>query len=60
MKIMWAWYDKTKNEYWHIYRSKFLVEMCSPDGFRSAIERGEGEIVEVEICHHTTQSTKGE
>ena len=49
MKKMWAWYDKIRDEYSNFYRSKFLVEMCSPDFYKTSTERGEGEIVEVEI-----------
>ena len=55
MKIMWAWYDKIRDEYFHIYRRKDFVCMCSPDGFKSKTEHGEGEIVEVEICNHVNQ-----
>lgn len=46
---MFAWYDKKKDEYLHIYRRKCLVETCSPDGFKWKTEHGEGEIVEVEV-----------
>ncbi len=42
----WAWKDKT-GAYWHIYNRKFVVEMCSPDGFKAVTERGEGKIVKV-------------
>lgn len=51
MKIMWAWYDKEKDDYHFVYKSKFQVEMCSSNKFKKAIERGEGEIVEVEVKH---------
>ena len=56
MKTMWAWYDKVKDEYKCIYSRKFLVETCSPDGFKSKMKRGEGEIVEVEVRHLTTKN----
>lgn len=51
MKKMWAWYDEEKDTYHHIYHSKFLVEVCSPDEFQSKIKSGEGDIVEVKVCH---------
>jgi hypothetical protein len=47
---MWAWYDY-KNGYWHIYPKRFMVEMCSPDGFKKDEELGKGKIVEVEVSH---------
>jgi len=43
---MWAW-KNFNNKLLHIHPSKNCVEMCSPDYFRSAIERGEGKIVKV-------------
>lgn len=46
-QVMWAWWDEKTHEFCHIYRRKFLVEMCSPDGFRGRIKRGEGKIVKV-------------
>lgn len=48
---MWAWYDKKKDDYHFVYKSKIQVAMCSPDGFKKATERGEGEITEVEVSH---------
>ena len=43
----WAWYDIQKNKYIHIYRRKFQVEMCSPDGFKKKEEEGLGRLVEI-------------
>ncbi len=45
----WAWYENEDKRYWHIYPKKFLVEMCSPDGFKKATTCGRGKIVEVII-----------
>ena len=53
MQKMWAWYDYEKKEYCHIYRAKFLVLMCSPDGFKKYEELGKGKVVEVEVRHLT-------
>ena len=46
---MWAWWDKKQNRFCHVYGRQFLVEMCSPDGFKSAMKDGEGKIMEVTI-----------
>ena len=46
---MWAWYNYRDSLFWHIYPQRFLVEMCSPDGYKSAEKNGEGKIVEVEV-----------
>ena len=46
---MWAWKDNVYGCYRHFYLSKELVEMCSPDKFKSQIANNEGEIVRVNI-----------
>ena len=51
---MWAVYDREKATYHHVYRNENIVRMCSPDGFKSREDRGEGEVVQVEISHLTT------
>jgi hypothetical protein len=48
---MWAYYDRIKGTYHHVYRNENLVRMCSPDGFKEREARGEGEVVQVEISH---------
>lgn len=45
--IYWAWYDFKSKDYRYIYPRRILVEMCSPDGFKTAEQRGEGKIVEI-------------
>ena len=45
----WAWLDTETGEYRYIYRARFLVEMCSPDGFKSDEIKGKGRIVEVTV-----------
>lgn len=45
----WAWLNNKTGTYCHIYPRRFLVEMCSPDGFKKAEARGEGRIVRVNI-----------
>ena len=47
-EVYWAWYDEEGN-YRYIYPKRFLVEMCSPDGFKKAIEQGKGKIIKVSI-----------
>lgn len=54
----WAWYDNKDKGYRHIYPRRFLVEMCSPDGFKRAEARGDGRIVKVvvkEVCDDRTK-----
>jgi len=48
---MWAFWDKSKKEFKFIFPSKVVVEMCFPDGGKSHIEAGTGDIVEVEVNH---------
>ena len=43
-----GWHDFKKDTISMIYPRKFLVEMCSPDGFKSQIKHKEGNIVELE------------
>jgi hypothetical protein len=52
----WAWWDNGTGmfssqgeRFTHVYPKRFLVEICSPDGFKKAIERGEGNIVQVKV-----------
>ena len=47
--IMWAWKDYESGKYWHFYPSKKIVEICSPDGFKSQIKNKKGKIVKVFI-----------
>lgn len=46
---LWAWHDFEKDRYSMIYNGRFLVEMCSPDGFKKRTENGEGKIVELRV-----------
>jgi len=48
-QIMWAWHDKKRGEFRHIYSKRFCVEICFPDGGKSSTERGDGEIAQVEV-----------
>jgi len=48
-KLYWAWFDNKTGAYCYVYDRRFLVEMCSPDGFKEAEARGEGRIVRVNI-----------
>ena len=48
-KTMYAWYEFADESYHHIYNRRFLVEVCSPDGFKQATKRKEGKIVKVHI-----------
>ena len=48
-QIMWAWYDNNEKKFYHIYRAKFMVEMCSPDGFKFKEKTGQGKIIQVII-----------
>ena len=59
MKKMWAWYDIKKDEYRFIYPSELVVRICSPDGFKSKEERGEGKVIEVTISPLTTNAADG-
>ena len=45
----WAWRDNKDGSYRHIYQRKIIVQMCSPDGFKEAEERGKGKLVRVRI-----------
>lgn len=45
----WAWWDNDKKRFENIYYGRELVEMCSPDGYRSAEKSGEGRICPVKI-----------
>lgn len=58
MKQMWAWYDIKRDKYCHIYPRRMLVEMCSPDGFKSAEKRGEGKVVKVTVSHLTSRRSR--
>ena len=44
---LWAWHDFEKDDYYMVYNRRFLVEMCSPDGFKKSVEKGEGKIVKL-------------
>ncbi len=46
---LWAWHDFQKDTYSMIYPRKFIVEMCSPDGFKQRTKRGEGKIVKLKV-----------
>jgi len=48
MTEYYAWKTK-EGVYRNIYTGRILVEMCSPDGYKKATERGDGKIVKVEI-----------
>ncbi|MEK3955673.1 hypothetical protein [Psychrobacillus sp. FSL K6-1464] len=41
--------DEEEEKYQFLYQMKKIVEMCSPDGFKSNIQAGEGAIVPVVI-----------
>ena len=51
-KTYWAWRDDKEEEFRHIYKRRFQVEMCSPDGFRQAEKRGDGKLVEVKVTEY--------
>jgi hypothetical protein len=55
----WAWWSEIKQQHIYVFPSKMQVEMCSPDSFKSAIEKGEGEIVQV-IISSIKQEVKNE
>jgi hypothetical protein len=46
---MWAWWSTDGETFCHVYPQRRCVEMCSPDGFKQAMARGDGEIVEVVV-----------
>jgi len=48
-KEMWAWWDNERQKFYHVYESKFQVEMCSVDGFKYSTENGLGKITKVKI-----------
>ena len=45
----WAWWDNKLEEYRCVYKRRFVVENCSPDGFKKWEADGKGRIVEVQI-----------
>lgn len=45
----WGWWDCEKKNFYHVYPIKGMVEMCSPDGFKTAIKKGEGKLCAVKI-----------
>lgn len=45
----WAYKDLIENQFYFIYKTKMVVEICSPDGFKSDIKEGKGVIVPVII-----------
>jgi len=46
---LYAWHEYEKDDYYMVYNKKFLVEMCSPDGFKKRTELGEGKIVKLKV-----------
>lgn len=46
----WGWRPSKGQALHHIYPDHGLVKMCSPDGFKAAMQRGEGVIVPVQVC----------
>lgn len=52
---LWAWHDYTKDQYRMVYANRKLVEMCSPDYFKGATERGEGRIVKLKVVEVTEE-----
>lgn len=46
---LWAWHDFKKDNYSMVYNRRFLVEMCSPDGFKKRVELGDGKIVKLKV-----------
>ena len=45
----WCWHTFEDDRYQYLYRAPFLVEMCSPDGFKKQIKNGVGELVQVKL-----------
>lgn len=50
----WAWWDEAKQEFGMVYPSELVVRICSPDGFKSQEEKGEGRVLPVTITERDT------
>ena len=47
--ILYGWHDLEEDRFDHIYPRRFHVEMCSPDGFKEATEKGKGKLVKLKV-----------
>jgi hypothetical protein len=49
MGTHWGWWDNKTNDFSMVYPQRFLVTICSPDAFKAATERGDGEILAIRV-----------
>ena len=45
----WAWWDAERGRFSMVYRSRGLLDMCSPDGFEHATAIGRGKVMRVRV-----------